>query len=112
MTIIWLDANLAPPLAGWIQDNFGVEARSAEQLALRHASDSRIFREAAAAGAIIMTRDKDFVVMATASRARVPVIWLRCGNASTARLRELLAGALAAAVESISEGALVVEITG
>jgi predicted nuclease of predicted toxin-antitoxin system len=34
---IWLDAQLSPAIAGWIETTFGVECRSARDLGLRDA---------------------------------------------------------------------------
>ena len=110
MTVIWLDAHLSPSLARWIREELGLDARSLDQLGLRHATDSRIFREAAAEGAVILTKDRDFALLATSSRTPAHVIWLRCGNASTARIRLILASGLTAAVESIEHGARLIEI--
>lgn len=60
--IIWLDVQLPPLLANWINgqswDNKGIAVRD---LALRDATESTIFQAARAAGVVVMTKDRDFI---------------------------------------------------
>jgi len=59
--IIWLDAQLSPVLAPWIQETFKVEAHALREPGLRDATDRAVFEAARQAGATIMTKDSDFV---------------------------------------------------
>jgi len=43
---IWLDAQLPPSAAAWIQATFGVECRAVRDLGLRDAKDPQIFQAA------------------------------------------------------------------
>jgi predicted nuclease of predicted toxin-antitoxin system len=52
----WLDAQLSPALAPWIQSTFNIETYALRDLGLRDATDAAIFQAASAAGAVIMTR--------------------------------------------------------
>jgi predicted nuclease of predicted toxin-antitoxin system len=61
--VVWIDAQLAPTLAGWLRDTFGVAAVSARELQLRDAEDAVIFRWARSAGAVVHTKDADFVTL-------------------------------------------------
>ena len=59
---LWLDAQLPPALARWISElPWGVDAVAVRELGLRDASDPEIFRQARAAGAVVMTKDRDFI---------------------------------------------------
>jgi predicted nuclease of predicted toxin-antitoxin system len=80
--IIWLDAQLAPALASWIQATFGVEARALRDIGLRNATDPEIFQAAKTAGAIVMTKDSDFATLHAQHGAPPQIIWLTCGNTS------------------------------
>jgi len=42
--IIWLDAQLSPALAPWIQSTFNVETHALRDLGLRGATDAAIFK--------------------------------------------------------------------
>ncbi len=56
---IWLDAQLPPSAAAWIESTFGVECLAVRDLGLRDAKDSAIFLAARDVGAVVMTKDKD-----------------------------------------------------
>jgi predicted nuclease of predicted toxin-antitoxin system len=61
--ILWLDAQLSPALAPWIQATFDVETHALRDVGLRYATDEAIFEAARAAGATVMTKDSDFVTL-------------------------------------------------
>ncbi len=109
--IIWLDAQLPPSVAVWITATFGVEARAVRDLGLRDAQDAPIFEAARAAGAVVMTKDKDFVEMLQRLGPPPKVLWVTCGNTSNARLREILSSALPTAVARLESGDNLIEIT-
>jgi predicted nuclease of predicted toxin-antitoxin system len=110
--IIWLDAQLSPALAPWIQANFGVEARALRDVGLRDSTDREIFRAAQLAGAIVMTKDSDFVTLQNQLGGPPQIIWLTCGNTSNRYLRELLSRALPEALVLLEAGEQLVEISG
>lgn len=109
--IIWLDAQLSPGLAPWIQANFGVEARALRDIGLRDGTDREIFRAARLAGAIVMTKDSDFVTLQSHLGSPPQIIWLTCGNTSNRYLRELMSRALPAALVLLETGEHLVEIS-
>jgi predicted nuclease of predicted toxin-antitoxin system len=43
---LWLDAQLSPHLAQWLESSFGLETLSARRLGLRDATDQEIFEAA------------------------------------------------------------------
>jgi predicted nuclease of predicted toxin-antitoxin system len=61
---IWVDAQLPPTLASWLNSRFEVEALSLKDLGLRDARDIEIFEAARTANAVIMTKDSDFIDLA------------------------------------------------
>ena len=99
---IWLDAQLPPSAAAWITATFGIEARDAK--------DPPIFQAARAAGAVVMTKDSDFVEMLQRLGPPPKVLWVTCGNTSNARLRAILSSQLPAAVARLEGGENLVEI--
>ncbi len=58
--IIWIDAQLPPHLAQWLEKTFLVEAFAVRDLGLRDAEDREIFEAARRAQAVVLTKDKDF----------------------------------------------------
>jgi predicted nuclease of predicted toxin-antitoxin system len=107
---IWLDAQLPPSVAGWIEATFGIECRAVRDLGLRDAQDPSIFLAARDAGVIVMTKDRDFVDLQRRLGPPPMVLWVTCGNTSNARLREILARVLPAAMRLIEAGESLVEI--
>ncbi len=107
---IWLDSQLPPQICGWITANLGMEAVAVRDLDLMEARDMDIFRMARAAECIVMSKDLDFVNLSLEYGPPPYVIWLRCGNTSNAKLRQILRDTLADTVKLIDGGAPVVEI--
>lgn len=65
---LWIDAQLSPALAPWINSAFSdIQASSAHLIGLRDAEDQEIFYAARAADAV-MAKDSDFVQQALAHR--------------------------------------------
>ncbi len=58
---IWVDAQLSPAIAPWIQETFGIESVSVRDVGLRDAEDLEIFVAAHIALAIVMSKDSEFV---------------------------------------------------
>ena len=109
---IWIDAQLSPALAPWIQSTFGIEASAVRDLKLRDADDVQIFMDAHAASAIVMTKDRDFVELVNQRGTPPQIIWLTCGNTSNVRVKEILAKSLLQVIRLLEAGEKIVEITG
>jgi predicted nuclease of predicted toxin-antitoxin system len=87
---VWLDAQVSPALAQWMSLRLGVEARAIVDLGLRNAKDHEIFFSARSAGAVVLTKDADFVELVLRHGPPPQVVWVTAGNTSNARLRTLL----------------------
>jgi predicted nuclease of predicted toxin-antitoxin system len=109
--MIWLVAHLPPALAGWLATETGQPAAHLRDLGLRHAKDKEIFSAARQAGAILMTKDADFVEMVLRLGPPPAIVWLTCGNTSNDSLRILLKSTIAHALRLIDRGESLVEIT-
>lgn len=109
--ILWIDAQLSPALAPWIRATFGIEAYAVRDLGLRDAKDPEIFLAAREAGAVVMTKDSDFIVLLERFGPPPRVLWLTCGNTSNLKLREILGRNLPMAREMLESGERVVEIS-
>lgn len=108
---IWIDAQLSPAIANWINENFSIQAIAVRDLGLRDAEDEEIFLEAKNANAVVMTKDSDFLTLLDRFGIPPQVIWLTCGNTSNARLKEILMATLNEAIELLENGEEVVEIS-
>jgi len=108
--IIWVDAQLPPAVASWTTQNFDVQAMAVRELGLRDAEDCQIFLAAKQEGAVVMTKDRDFLRLLDELGAPPKVIWITSGNTSNARLREILSRTLASAIGLLASGEDLVEI--
>lgn len=109
---IWLDAQLSPSLAGWMVTACGVNAIPIRELGLRDAVDPSIFAAAKATGAVVLTKDSDFIHLLERFGPPPQVIWLTCGNTSNAFLRVLLRDAWPHVDALLRAGEALVEISG
>lgn len=110
--MIWLDAHLSPRVATWLRQEKGVEAEPLRNLGLRDAEDKVIFKHARAENVILITKDRDFADLVGRSGPPPQVIWLRCGNTSEARLKDILFKHLEEALSFLDDGEALVEIQG
>jgi predicted nuclease of predicted toxin-antitoxin system len=109
--IIWIDAQLSPSIAAWINRSFqNIQAQSVRSLDLQRADDNAIFDAAKKAAAVIMSKDSDFLKLVDQFGTPPQIIWITCGNTSNSRMRAVLAKSLGKAVELINSGEPVVEI--
>jgi predicted nuclease of predicted toxin-antitoxin system len=108
---LWLDAQLPPALARWIGEQFLIPASPVRELGLRDALDRAIFEAARQADAVVLTKDGDFARLLTALGPPPRIIWLRCGNTSNVRLREVLLVTLPRALALLESGECLIEIT-
>lgn len=111
MTEIWIDAQLSPALAAWINQEFDVcRAQSVRALGLRDAADEEIFFKARRAGAIVMSKDNDFLRLLDRFGAPPKVIWITCGNTSNRKMRSILKKTLLPAIRILQGDEVLVEI--
>ena len=109
--VVWLDAQLSPALARWLQVNFRVAAQPIREIGLRNAEDPMIFAAARTAGAVVMTKDYDFVQLLERFGPPPQIVWLTCGNTSNVRLHELLQVAWPRVSELLLAGEALIEIS-
>ena len=109
---LWIDAQLSPSIAAWINRRFdNIEAESVRALGLRDATDPEIFEEARKVDAVVVSKDDDFIQLIEQRGTPPKFIWITCGNTSNARMREILSSTLIKAKELLESGENVVEIS-
>lgn len=108
--ILWIDAQLSPALAPWITARFDVEAFSVKHLGLRDAADLQIFHAAREAGAIVITKDGDFLRLLEQYGPPPQVLWVTLGNTSNARMKAVLEGTFRQAAALLESKEALVEL--
>jgi predicted nuclease of predicted toxin-antitoxin system len=109
--IFWIDAQLSPALARWLTSQFGVAAVSMRDLGLLVAEDPAIFQAAREAGAVVVTKDRDFVDLVERLGSPPQILWVTSGNTSNARMQEILRAAFEDALHLLRSGEPLVEIS-
>ncbi len=107
---IWLDNQLPPALAAWMRATLTLECTPVRDLKLQRATDYAIFMAAREAGAVVMTKDGDFIELLAQHGSPPQVVWVTCGNTSNERLRRLVAVAWPALLPMLERGEALVEL--
>lgn len=111
MTEIWIDAQLSPALAAWINRTYEeITAQFVRAVGLRDAEDEEIFRAARKADVVMMSKDSDFLNLLDRYGPPPKVIWITCGNTSHERMRRILKQTLPSAVQMLEADETIVEI--
>jgi len=108
---MWIDAQLSPAIALWIGQNFPIRAVALRDLGLRDAEDETIFSRAKLAGAVVLSKDADFLDLLERFGPPPQILWLTCGNTSNARLKQILAGVLPDVLPLLQSGERLIEIS-
>jgi predicted nuclease of predicted toxin-antitoxin system len=104
-----VDAQLPPALATWLAAR-GHQAQAVRDAGLRGATDSAIWAAGLQQGAVIITKDEDFVERALQTTTGPQVVWLRIGNCTNRVLLTWLEPLLPGILRELSAGARVVEV--
>ena len=107
-----IDSQLSPAIAAWINREYPEhEASSVRSHGLVHAEDDEIFETARIIGAVLITKDANFVALLERHGPPPQVLWVTCGNTSNARMRRILAEQLATIVQLFQQGEPIVELS-
>jgi len=105
---IWLDAHISPLLATWITTEFSIGCHPLRDLHLRDSEDEEIFLAAKKKeNVIILTKDNDFLDLLERLKSSPTIIWLRIGDCSNSRMKEILKKELPVALLLLEENELV-----
>jgi predicted nuclease of predicted toxin-antitoxin system len=110
VTLLFLiDAQLPPALAERLRER-GHSANHIVEIGLDVASDLEIWRFARDRGAILVTKDSDFVSLVDQDPTGPPVLWIRLGNTTNRALWQALAPLLSDIIAALERGERLVEI--
>ncbi len=107
---IWVDAQISPTISSWIRSEFNVDASAVKDVGFRDAEDLEIFQAARSENAVVLRKDRDFILLLERFGPPPVVIWLTCGNTSNSNLKRILAVTFLDAVALVNAGEPLVEI--
>ena len=92
---IWIDAQLSPAVAVWISRTFDdIEAESVRSSGLRDATDPEIFESVKKAGAVVMSKDDDFIQHIEQRGTPPKLIWITSKLIARQHKRRIVTGYL------------------
>lgn len=106
---VLIDAQLPPSLARLLTAA-GHQARHIRDIGMRDATDLAIWDHALQQGAVVFTKDDDFVERRLHTSAGPTIVWLRVGNSSTSALRAWLTPLLPEIERMVTRGDAVIEV--
>jgi len=106
--IFWLDAQIAPGLADWLQETFGVRAMSVGDVRLLEAEDDHLFFAARQVANVLITKESGFIHLKEIQPLKI--IWLTCENTSEKELKRVFLLHFRKAVRLFEAGESLVEI--
>ena len=101
----WVDVNLPPVMAIWIQDDFGIAAKSFKELNFNTEQDVVVFTAAAKRlnTIVITTKDVDFKDLSEEMTVHPKILYLNIGNVSNKMLKEIIYKSLKDVIRAFSE---------
>ncbi|SCY68292.1 DUF5615 family PIN-like protein [Thiohalorhabdus denitrificans] len=104
-----VDAQLPPALARWLSEQ-GHQAEHVVDLGLEASPDREIWRVAHQTGAVVISKDEDFVTLVTLQPEHAQVVWVRLGNTTKRGLLNWFAPLLPQVVHALERGERLVEV--
>jgi predicted nuclease of predicted toxin-antitoxin system len=88
----WIDLNLPPAMAKWLQEDFQVSAKSFKELNFETEEDISIFKQASNRinTIVITTKDIDFKNLVNDINSPPKILYLNVGNISNKMLKEII----------------------
>jgi len=108
---IWIDASNFAGARALDRPDIWHFCRRISDIGLRDGTDREIFLAAKEQSTIVMTKDADFVRLLEELGPPPQIIWITCGNTSNARLKQLFRTSLPRAMELLSLGESLVEVS-
>lgn len=84
-----VDNQLPTALARFLASR-GVDCRHVLDLGLRDATDTAIWEYASRNDCVVISKDEDFLYLASAPSAKARIVWVRIGNCRTKALLSLV----------------------
>ena len=104
-----IDAQLPPALARWIE-SLGLRAEHVADIGMNDANDRAIWLWAKDTNAVIISKDSDFVTLATLEENCPPVVWIRLGNTRRKALLEWFSPLFPKILDALEQGEKLIEI--
>ena len=109
MAAFLIDAQLPPALAESLR-SLGHDAEHVNEVGLAVANDCEIWRAAIIRGAVLISKDEDFVTMSLMNPEECRLLWIRLGNTTNRALWTALEPVVSDILQSFEEGEWLIEL--
>jgi len=109
MIRVLIDAQLPPGLAQRLTAR-GYPSEHVNRIDLGFAGDEAIWRYATRTGAILITKDEDFVALSDRQESGPQIVWIRLGNISNNALWQTIDPRLDEIIQALNASERVVEV--
>ena len=99
-----------PPALGRLLKKAGHDAVHVRHIGLAAATDQRIWDEALARKAILITKDSDFVIRLRTSGTGPPLLWIKLGNTTPNAIWAKIEPLLDEIVAAFADGETLIEV--
>ncbi|MBP6734049.1 MAG: DUF5615 family PIN-like protein [Chromatiaceae bacterium] len=104
-----VDNQLPAALVRWLAAR-GLDACHVSDVGLEEASDQHVWDYAVAQDRVLISKDEDFLHLATRSGFAAPLIWVRLGNCRKQALLSAFDALLLQLLTALAEGQRVIEL--
>ncbi|MEZ0324382.1 MAG: DUF5615 family PIN-like protein [Fimbriimonas sp.] len=104
MRTIWLDAQLPPALATWLNEHFAVQTSTLARLGMDELEDDELFLAAKLGTKTLISKDRDMFDLIRRIGPPPQLVWVRCGNTSNANLIRVFASTFEDCLRMLDEG--------
>lgn len=104
-----IDAQLPPALGRWLGER-GHEAEHVIDALGGSATDDAVVAHAARSGAVLLSKDADFLAVHPPRRLGYRLVWLRCGNITNRRLLAWIEPRWEGITRRLEAGDVIVEV--
>ncbi len=104
-----VDAQLPPALARWLTSQ-GHDAAHVADIDMAASSDDAIWNHAIDTGAVIVSKDDDFVDKRNLAETGPHIVWIRFGNASRAQTIARFESSLEQILDALEQNEPLVEV--
>jgi predicted nuclease of predicted toxin-antitoxin system len=104
-----VDAQLPPAFAVYLSRR-GFPSEHVNRIRLGGAGDLAIWKHAIQTGAVLITKDEDFAVLARQQTRGPQVVWIKLGNITNAALQAAIDPILDEILDSLKAGERLIEV--
>jgi predicted nuclease of predicted toxin-antitoxin system len=105
-----VDHQLPPMLAVVLRER-GLDAEHLFDLGLHHLTDEAVWHRVATERSVLITKDEDFLHLASRNESSARLLWVRLGNCRNAVLLPAILSALDEIIRTFEAGDQIVELT-